>query len=137
MNDDQLNKLLGESQPPASSPALDERVLASYRKITSQPQWLRVFRTRISIPAPVAVLLMAVFVATMLWRFPQPVMPPPPIVVSAPIPAFVRATATCPEPPQPVKRLRRQQPAISATHRRSLANLAWTPSSRPEWRIEQ
>jgi hypothetical protein len=137
MTDEQLNKVLAESQPPKPSVALDERVMTSYRRITRQPLWRTAIRSRIPIPVPVAVLFMAVFVATVLWRFPQPVMPPPPIAVSVPIPAPVREIATCPEPSQPVTRLRRQQPAISATHLRSLTNLAWTPVSRPEWRIVQ
>jgi hypothetical protein len=137
MNDEQLNKILAESPPPTPSPALDERVMISYREITRRPLWLRAFRARIPVPVPVGVLFMAVLVATVIWRFPRPVMPPPPVAVSVPIPAPVREIATCPGPSQPVTHLQRQQPAMSAAHPRSLTNLAWTPVSRPEWRIVQ
>lgn len=137
MNDDQLNKILAESRPPKPSPALDERVMNSYRKIIRHRLWPTAFRARIPVPVPVAVLFAAVFMATVLWRFPQPVIPPPRIAVSVPIPAPVREITTCPEPSRPVTHLRRQQAAMSGAHPHALANLAWTPVSRPEWRIVQ
>lgn len=134
MNDDQLNNILTESRPPTASPALDKRVMTSYRKITRGPQWFRVFRNRIAVPVPVVILFIVVFGATVLWMFARLVMPAAPIAVAVPIPAHVREIATCPEPTQPVRRSRRQQPTISSS---SLTNPVWTPVSRPEWRILQ
>jgi hypothetical protein len=135
MNDDQLNKILAQSRPPAPSSALDERVMSSYRKITGRGMWLAVFRARVSVPVPLAVLFAGLFLVTVFWRFPRPVMPLPRISVSMPIPAPVTVIAGCPEPSQPVMHVRR--PGVSGARPQSLANLAWTPVRRPEWRIEQ
>ncbi len=135
MNDEELNKILAESRPPTPSPALDERVMKSYRKVTHR-LWPAVFRARISVPVPMAVLLVAVFVVTVLWRSQQPVVPLPRIAVSMPVPIPVREIA-CPEPPRPATRSPRHGSATSAIHRRALTKLAWMVVLRPEWRVEQ
>ena len=127
MTDEQLNKILAESQPPKPSSALDERVMASYRKIARRPFWLRVFQARIPVPVPVAVLLGGLIAMTLFWKIPQPAMPPPRITVSVPAP--VQEAAARPEPPQP--------PLPHARGPAAVAKLAWTPVSHPEWRIVQ
>ena len=136
MNDEQLEKILAESQPPKPSSRLDERVMVSYRKITGQPLWHKVLRARIQVPAPLAFLFAGAVLAILLWRFPQSGMPAPPIKVSVPVPVPVLEAAGCPEPSQQATH-RRRQPARSGTRPRALANLAWTPVSHPEWRIVQ
>ncbi len=135
MTDEQLQKALAESQPPKPSPALDARVMASYRDLTAPPLWRRLLRARIAVPMPVALLLAMVFAASLLWRFPRPARAPGRIAEPAPIAASVRALPASSEPMQPAARLRSEKPKAAVARARTRTDLAWTPVSHPEWRI--
>lgn len=138
MNDDQLNRIFAQSRPPAPSPALDERVLDSYRKITRTPLLVRFLRARLSIPVPAVLVCAAMFGSIALWRFPQPaVMPPPRVSAPAPVPAPIREVGACPEPSQRAKAVRRKVSVLEGNRPRALTTLAWTAESSPEWRIVQ
>ncbi len=135
MTDEQLQKALAESQPPKPSPALDARVMASYRDLTAPPLWRKLLRARIAVPVPVALLLAMVFAAGLLWRFPPPAGAPRRIAEPAPTAAPARALPASSEPMQPAARVGAMKSSAPVAPARTRTDLAWTPVSRPEWRI--
>lgn len=136
MNDEQLNEALAGSRPPKPSPALDERVMNSYRNVIRRPFWPTLLYARIRIPVPVVLLVAALFVGSILWRWPRTV-PPPQVTFRAPVPpAFLEIPAR-PQPLEGVMDSRRPQAVAPAVQPRGRTNLAWSPVARPEWRIVQ
>jgi hypothetical protein len=76
--DQELGRLLRLWRAPAASDALDERVLASFRRATAKPAgWRRWFTVSIPVPLPVAVaaLLLLLASAAFVLRRPTPHAP--------------------------------------------------------------
>lgn len=59
--DEELTRWLREAPDPAPPPSLDARVAASYRRAVSWPS--RVWHARLSLPLPVAALVMLALIA--------------------------------------------------------------------------
>ena len=67
--DAELSRALQDGPPLAVPARLDDRVAASYRRATRPPWPLRLWRARVSLPAPMAALvLLALFAAGTLAR---------------------------------------------------------------------
>ncbi len=91
MNDDELQEALQKWEAPPPGASVDKRVLAAYRKNYARiPLWRRMLAARISVPVPVAALLL---IATAAWlalpsrQASAPAQPAPVAIRPAPAPA--------------------------------------------------
>jgi len=96
--DEDLHRLLARWSAPLVPDALDERVLAAYRRQTGAgaPWWERLFTASVRVPLPVAIgVVMLLLVVAALALRPAPV----PSTAGAPGPAGTVQTARRTEPP--------------------------------------
>ncbi len=83
--DPELERLLARWSAPAVPEALDERVLAAYRRQVraAEPWWSRLFTASVRVPLPVAVGLLMLLIVTAALAL-RPVSPPPTAGTSGP-----------------------------------------------------
>jgi anti-sigma-K factor RskA len=85
---DPLSALLKEWRSPEPSPELDRRMVSAYRERMERntprdsPLWIRFWRARISVPAPLLTLAALAALAIFVWFRQTPASHPAPVTPS-------------------------------------------------------